>query len=202
MNISRETRLDPVQHEIVELKLGKDDLEALKEFIDGKNLIPNLTNETSKEVLLNRLDAIDSAGIISKLTDMFREHILGKYFVNGHLEVRAYIALRSEGSQGYSEKYEQLEETTEVTYTAIVPLSRQGEDYVGGLLYYLDGENELFIDPGYASIHRNEPQNSWKIANVISGTRLDLLLVQMERRTGVTYEGFSIDPYIDDGSEF
>lgn len=202
MQISKENRLDPLAFELVKVDLSEEELEVLRDFADNKNTTANLTNKSSKEVIMNRLDELDSDGIIARLTNLFREHVVGKYYINGHVEVRSYVALRTEQSQGYGEDYSPLDEGDEVSYTAVIPLSRLGEDYVGGALSYKSGGDGFSITPGTISVHRNEPGNSWRIANVLGGTRLDLLLVQAERRISVTYEGFSIDPYVDDGSEF
>jgi hypothetical protein len=164
---------------------------SLETFITSKistNAPDSNSNTSQKYVLQYRPDEWDSAGAIQKVYDIARKHILDTYAVIGQLEPRSFTLLRTEDAQTYKEEYGAYNQNGEILYTAIVTASNPPDYYSGETLYLVNGEG--FMPNRYdIVVHRNESHNNWEIVDVVTGVRLDLLVVFREhaRRTAYNY---------------
>lgn len=171
--------------------LTGEDSEALEAFIRSKleGKVSTELSETSQIYNLPyRPDEWDTAGVIKKVYDIAREHILKTYAVIGQLEPKSFTLLRTEDVQTYKEEYGVYNKNGEILYTAAVTASTPEDYWCGETRYTQNGEG---LQPRRTDmlVHRNESLNDWEILEVIRGTRLDLLIVLREhaRRTSYDY---------------
>lgn len=185
--------------ELIENAITEEEVAALKEFAESQ--IPEASeDETSQKVeMANRPDKWDSAGVIAKIQDIFRDYVRNTYFLVGSLEPRKFVILRTDDVQEYSETYGRFQIDGVLTYTAIMPLSKPDVDCrPGEILFTVHGEG-FKSEPGNLIVFRNEEFNSWKIPDMFSGTRFDLILVLQEINKSMTYDEFEIEPLEDNG---
>jgi hypothetical protein len=168
--------------------ISPEESAALENFINSK-LSASTTDLAFSQVctLQYRPDEWDSMGVVQKVQDIAREHIYKTYAVSGQLEPRSFTILRTEDVQTYKEEYGLYNQNNEILYTAIVTASHPDDYYSGETLYLNNGEG---FRPARSDIviHRNERLNDWEIVEVVTGVRLDLIIVFQEIDRKVSYD--------------
>lgn len=198
--LSPESRSEYIPFAVVKDCITSNEVDALKSFIESK--IPLSTNESSSASqlveLYNRPDAWDSSGVIDKIQTFFRQYIKENFFLTGILEPRKFIVLRTDELQSYEEIYEDFVNDGNAAYVAVATAN---DNYKGGDTVYRTGEG-ITSPVGGLVVHRAETLNSWKINDVVVGTRFDLILVIIERPVEARYDEFEIEQTIDDGVDY
>jgi hypothetical protein len=198
--LSPGARGEYIPFSVVKDCVSREEVDALRRFVEAK--IPASTNDSSEVSqvveLYNRPDAWDDSGVIDKFQVFFRQYIKENFFLTGILEPRKFILLRTDELQSYEENYEDFVDNGEAAYIAIATLN---DDYKGGDTIYRTGEG-ITSPVGGLSIHRAETLNSWKISDVVVGTRFDLVLVVIERPVEARYDEFAIEQSVDDGIDY
>lgn len=172
--------------------LTDDDSTQLELFIESK-LGPSVSSELSESSRICNLpyrpDEWDAAGVIQKVQDIARNHILNTYVVVGDLEPRSFKLLRTEDVQTYKEEYDKYDQNGEILYTAVVTASNPDTYWHGETRYLVNGEG-LRLRRNDMLVHRNERLNTWEIVEVLRGTRLDLVIVfqEIDRRISYDYD--------------
>lgn len=192
----------PKMFDTLKDQITAEEAEQLLSFIDSRLLAPaeGESEVSSKLKLLNRPDNWDDHGVIEKIYNIARSHIMDTYWMVGNLEPRDFIIMRTEDVQKYEETYGEFDENDETLYTAIVTPCSSKDYFQGETRYTINGEG-FNPSPTDIVIHRNEEMNNWEITEVVSGTRYDLLLVFQEPTQRVSYN-FEIEQSVEDDSEF
>lgn len=168
-------------------------LEKLPESVEGE--------KSQQHVLPYRTDEWDSSGVINKLQEVAKAHIRNAFYMEGAVEPRKFLLLKSEQFQSYFEEYpSSYINNKEILYTAVVTPVYSGKDYSGETLYTMNGEG--FVPKTLDMvIHRNEAFNNWSVQEVLNGTRLDLVMVFREVNMDISYD-YAIDQSPEDQEEF
>lgn len=192
----------PKMFDVLEDQITDEEAEQLLSFIDSRLLAPaeGESEFSSKLKLLNRPDNWDDHGVIEKIYNIARSHIMGTYWMVGNLEPRDFIIMRTEDVQKYEETYGAFDENGETLYTAVVTPCPTDSYFQGETRYTTNGEG-FVPSPTNIVLHRNERLNDWEITEVVNGTRYDLLLVFQEPTQRVSYD-FEIEQTVDDGVEY
>ena len=178
--------------------LSKEEADALRIFIEEKF---KTVDADTKEILMTyRPEDWDSEGIIEKLTDTTKAHIISTFRIEGSLNPRKFMLLRTRDVQSYEEEYGAYNQNGEILYTAVATASKRNEYFSGQTLYTRNGEG-FFPREVDLIVHRNEELNNWEIHEVLEGERLDLIMVFEEIDRGVHYN-YEIDQLEDDGIDF
>lgn len=189
----------PKMFDVLKNQITDEEAEQLSSFIDSRLLAPTggESEFSSKLKLLNRPDNWDAHGVIEKIYNIARSHIMGTYWMVGNLEPRDFIIMSTKNAQKYEETYGAFDENGETLYTAIVTPCSKNEYFQGETQYTVNGEG-FNPSPTDIVLHRNEELNNWQITEVINGTRYDLILVFQEPTQRVSYD-FEIEQTVDDG---
>ena len=192
----------PKMFDTLKDQITVEEAEQLLSFIDSRLLAPadGESEVSSKLKLLNRPDNWDDHGVIEKIYNIARSHIMDTYWMVGNLEPRDFIIMRTEDVQKYEEIYGAFDKNHETLYTAIVTPCSNKDYFRGETRYTINGEG-FMPSPTDIVIHRNEEMNNWEITEVVNGTRYDLLLVFQEPTQRVSYD-FEIEQSVEDDSEF
>ena len=184
---TKETRHLEKRFDILSNVITPEESLALQAFIESK--IPESSDSThSQELTLPyRPDEWDDLGIVQKIQDMAKAHILSTYAVVGQLEPRKFLILRTDNVQTYKETYGAYNENGEILYTAIVTPSNPTEYYSGETLYDINGMG-FHPNSGDMVVQRNETLNNWEIVEVLTGTRFDLIVVFQEIDRTISYD--------------
>lgn len=182
-----ETRHLQKRFDILSNVITPEESLALKAFIESK--IPESSDSTySQEVVLPyRPDEWDELGIVQKIQDLAKAHILKTYAVVGQLEPRKFMVIRTDNVQTYGETYGSYNQNGEILYTAVVTPSSPTDYYSGETLYGVNGEG---FHPNSCDmvVQRNEELNSWEIVEVLTGVRFDLIVVFQEIDRTISYD--------------
>jgi hypothetical protein len=180
--------------DLVRNVLSVEDADSLKLFIESKfESRSHSESSTISQVyeLPYRPDEWDSNGVIQKVHDIAKAHILKTYAVVGQLEPRSFKLLMTNIDQSYGEEYGAYNQDNEILYTSIVTVSNPDDYWRGETKYPVNGEG-LRLNRVDMLVHRNESLNTWEVSGVEHGTRFDLLVVFQESDRRVSYD-YEID---------
>lgn len=167
--------------------LSSEEVLALKEFI-GSKLPKSSEDEFSQTLVLPyRPDEWDSIGVVQKVQDISRSHIVSTYAVSGQLEPVKFKVMRTDNVQKYLETYGKYNDNREILYTAITTVPSPVDHYSGETLYQNNGEG-FRPNPGDLVIHRNETLNNWEIVGAANTPRFDLLIMFREVDRSISYD--------------
>jgi hypothetical protein len=196
--LTKETRHLQKKFEIIRNAITPEESLALKNYISSKITESSNSKYSNQLVLPYRPDEWDEFGVIQKIQDIAKGHILETYPIIGQLEPRKFMILRTDNVQTYKETYGLYNANSEILYTAIVTPSSPTDYFSGETLYTVNGEG-FYPNPRDMVVQRNEELNSWEIIEVLSGTRFDLVVVFQEIDRTISYNyTISQDDYCED----
>lgn len=192
MPMLKEEMDSPYKFEVLSGVLTEAQVGTLREFCESK-----LASGKSVVELYNRPDAWDPNGVINELQAAMRSYIKDTFYLTGVLEPRLFIIRMYDTNIKYEEKYLDFDRNNEILYTGVVTLT---SEYEHGYTIYED----VAFKPELTTmtVHRQEPLNSWAVAGVSSGRRIDMILVQTELQKRADYNEFPIEPLEDDGIDY
>lgn len=182
-----ETRHLQKRFDVISNAIDSEEGLSLKGFIESK--IPESSDSPYSQqlVLPYRPDEWDGSGVIQKVQDIAKAHVMSTYAIVGQLEPRKFMLLRTDNVQTYKETYGSYNENGEILYTAILTPSSPTEYYSGETLYAVNGEG-FHPNPRDLVVQRNEELNNWEIVEVLTGTRFDLVVVFQEIDRTISYD--------------